>query len=117
MVFFAVSFGKKPERSIDELNYFEMQMDAIREGKRKHPAMITVGERHEETAKVVRKLKWSQGFIDSWGAVSAFKDVRDRPRPQGCAVDFLSVLTLEEREELREIVQEEIKRAAKAMKF
>lgn len=113
MKFFKLFFGKKAEQPAEEQSCFEEQMTAIRVGKRLHPAMMTAKERHEETAKAAKKLKWSRWVLDPWGARAGFEAVRDRPRRRGRAVAFLSIPTLEEREELREIVREEINLAAK----
>jgi hypothetical protein len=105
---FTLSFCKKRGQLADERNHFEWQMDAIREGKRKDPVMMTLRERHQETANEARKLKWSMGFLDSWGALAGFEAIRDHTRPQGSVVGFLSVLTAEEREEICRIIREEV---------
>lgn len=86
---FTLFFGKKTGQLV-ERNYFEGQMKAIRDGRRLHPAMMTVPERHEETAKVVRKLKWSKYLMDPWGTRTAFEAIRDRPRQRSSAVDLPS---------------------------
>src|SRR5208337_274193 len=102
----------KREEATDERNWLEGEMDAIRAGERPHPAMMTAKERHEETVKMVRRLKWTKGFTDRHGTRAAFEAIRDKVGPQGGAVGFLSVLTLEERQELAAVVREEMKWAA-----
>jgi hypothetical protein len=106
----ALSFGKKP---VDMRNWFEVQMDAIRDGKRPHPAMMTVMERHQETAKLARKFKWSNWLTDPWGTRAAIEAIACRPHLNGAAVEFLSVLTREEQAEVRRFIREEIGRAVK----
>lgn len=115
-----LSFDKKTEQQIDvheavdTESWFEQQMETIRSGKRPHPVLMTMKERHEETAKTARKLKWSKWFGDPHGTRATFEAIREHGYPRGSAVDFLSVLTVEEREELREIVKEEVTRAGVA---
>ncbi len=106
---FILSFGKKFEQPVDEKNEFDLKMDEIREGRRLHPVMMTVKERHEETAREARKIKWSDKFYNSWETVTAFEAIRSHARPQGKAFGFMSLFTLEERQELRKIIREEIK--------
>ena len=114
--------GKQPltekpdeERLTVELRSdFAEKMKAIEKGERLHPAMMTAGERHRETAKELSKLDWSKSFLDYWGAVAGFQAIGERPRPHGRATAFLFVLTREEREEITGIIREEVHRALKA---
>ena len=45
-----------------ERHFNENQL-AIRRGERPHPAMMTRQERHQATAEIVRKMKWSKSFV------------------------------------------------------
>jgi hypothetical protein len=95
-------------QEVDESNWFEAQMNAIHVGKRIHPAMMNAMERHLETAKVIKNMHWNQGEMDPHGVIAGFNAIRDAMRIRGSATGFLFVLTSEEREELHQIVREEI---------
>jgi hypothetical protein len=108
-----LSFWKKIKQPVNIPNWFEKQMEAIRDGRRKHPAMMTLTERHQETANIAKNFRWSKGFLDYWGVREGYEAFLCHSQPQGSAVGFLSVLTVEEREELRKIVREEMRQSAK----
>jgi hypothetical protein len=108
-------FGRKkkrtPEISVNnEHRWFDAQIQAIRRKKRQHPAMMTMQERHQETARIARKLDWSEGIRDPHGVLAAFDAIREHARLEGGAVDFSWIFTAEEREGLRQIVREEVTR-------
>lgn len=93
----------------DERKWFDEQMEAIRKGERANPVMMTAMERHEETRRISRKLDWGNDFRDSQGTLAAFTAIAESAHPRGGAVGFLSVLSVEEREELRQIIRKELK--------
>jgi hypothetical protein len=57
--------SKKNERFWNGLRRdFKRKMREIDKGQRQHPAMMTPMERHQATAKVAQKLKWSKTFVE-----------------------------------------------------
>lgn len=92
-----------------EREWFDTQTDAIRRGERQHPAMMTANERHRETARATRELDWSKGVCNSHGVLAAFEGIQNAACPQGSVIDPIACLTADEREELRAIIQKEVK--------
>jgi len=43
--------------------HFKQEMRSIDRGKRKHPAMMTQSERHQETAQLAQQMRWSKNFV------------------------------------------------------
>ena len=91
-----------------EREWFDTQTDAIRQGKRQHPAMMTANERHRETARAARELDWSKGVCNSHGVLAAFEGIQNAACPQGNAIDLFDCFTADERKELRAIIQKEV---------
>ena len=102
---------KKQKQFVSESDWFWQQMEAIAEGKRKHPAMMTSLERHLQTVAEIQKLDWT-GFADNHGVCSGFEGIRSSVQVKGSAQGFLSLLTPEERDELRKIIREEMAEAS-----
>jgi hypothetical protein len=110
---FTVLFGKEATQteSRDETvsqsrdqNWFEEQMEAIRQGERLHPVMMTARERHMESARVIKGLDWSKGFCDSHGVMAGFEAILGShlAHANGCAIEYSSEFT---EAELRQIIR------------
>ena len=56
-------YAEQRKLRIDSRDYYENKEQLVREGKKRNPADMTYPERHEETAKAIREMKFSENFV------------------------------------------------------
>jgi hypothetical protein len=102
--------------------FFCEQEKAIQKGKRLHPTMMTPMQRHDQTAKVVRKMRWSKTFVEamttpltlqaleSGGIVNSLLPVNDD------GIDSQFVLDPEEFKRLSRLTQKDLRNKFRKMR-
>ncbi len=56
-------YAEQRRLRIESRDYYEAKEQKVRQGKKKNPADMTYPERHQETVKVISKMKFSENFV------------------------------------------------------
>lgn len=70
------AYASEREYWTDLRQNFEDNTSAIKAGIRKHPAMMTAGERHQATTELARRMKWSKKFVRAMTTPMAFRALK-----------------------------------------